>query len=80
MYEKQLTESQRNRIIAIKEEWLEEICKMEAHWQQEKEEMQKRGEKAAVILDGPKTKAYVELEHKYKSMIRKVQNKVDMNS
>ena len=62
MLELKLTADKKERIDKIIEQWEKDI----------EEQMDKLPESDGKTLDGPRTRKYVELEHKYKAMIQAI--------
>lgn len=71
MNEKQLTEEQKDKISKIKQQWADEIGPLFDKWDEEEKMLRQKNPKAPHILD-KHLREQVEIENKYKEMIRQV--------
>lgn len=71
MNEKQLSESQKERIEEIKKQWADEICPLMDKWDEEERLLREKNPGAPCILD-KHLKETVAIEQKYREMIRLV--------
>ena len=71
MNEKQLTEERKNKINKIKQQWADEIGALFDKWDDDEKMFMQKNPKAPRILD-KHLREQIEVENKYKDMIRQV--------